>query len=185
MKYLDLGSRIKRFREQKGITIGELSRRTGLMLPDLEKVENNEDLPSIANLIKISKILEVNVADIFRDRPKQENFEVLRKNDRQDFKASKNRNYSFQPLTFPGGNKHLDAYMVEVPPHQTENMSERLTHPGEEFLYLVEGKLKCQIGNEEIILESGDSLFLRASAPHRYFNPFSEVAKAFSVLYPF
>ena len=191
MKYLALGDRIRKFRERKGLSLEELSEKTKIPQSQIERIEANEEQPLIAHLILLSKALDVNVADIFRDRPLTKSFEIQRKKDRKRVQPlvqpSKTRifDYIYEPLTSLGEDKHLDAYLIELPPHQTKRPTNDVTHEGEEFIYILEGELAGEIAGEKFHLEEGDSLFLHSTSPHVFYNPGSKPTKALTVIYPF
>lgn len=191
MKYLGLGKRLKKLREARSLGQKELADSLGISLQELESYETDREVPRIGTLIKISKLLGVNVADVFRDRPAARNFELIRKAERQKIhplfqtQEARVKDYIFEPLTLPSNDKHLDAYLIEVPPHQIKRSHPDLTHPGEEFVYLLEGQLKAEISGEEIVLQEGDALFLRSEQPHLFYNPYEMTARALTVIYPF
>ena len=54
-----VGEKIKSLREDKSITIEELAQRSGLAMEQIERIENNIDIPSLAPLIKIARVLGV------------------------------------------------------------------------------------------------------------------------------
>jgi len=164
---------------------------TEISVPHLKKIEADEDSPLIAHLIRLSKALDVNVAEIFRDRPLQSNFEIIRREDRQKVKPlvtpakTKIFDYRYELLTIPSDEKHLDAYLIEVPPHQSKPPRHDVTHAGEEFIYLLEGVLEGEISDVSFRLNPGDSLYLRSTQPHIFFNPGTVIARALTVIYPF
>jgi len=56
-------------------------------------------------------------------------------------------------------------------------------HEGEEFIYLLEGKLEFHYGQETMVLSMGDSIYYDSSESHGYISLGSEKAKAVAVLY--
>ena len=54
-----VGEKIKALREDKSISIEELAQRSGLAIEQVERIENNIDIPSLAPLIKIARVLGV------------------------------------------------------------------------------------------------------------------------------
>lgn len=191
MDYLALGTRIRGLRERRGLSLEALAQTADVPLEELRRIEADQEQPIIATLIKLSKALGVNVADIFRDRPLRQKFEIIRSGKQETVKPllspNKNRifDYQYRLLTIPSDEKHLDAYLIEVAPHQTKPPRTDLTHPGEEFIYLLEGILHGEIAGEAFELSPGDSLYLRSSEPHVFFNPGSTTARALTVIYPF
>jgi transcriptional regulator with XRE-family HTH domain len=191
VKYLALGERIKVLRERKGLSLEALAEKTGLDQDKIKRIEANEEQPIIATLIALSKALGVNVADIFRERPVSKSFEILREGQREKVRPlvnpSKARifDYTYELLTSPSDDKHLESYLIELPPHQSKRPHTDVTHEGEEFVYLLEGELHGEIAGQNFKMKVGDSLFLRSTTPHIFFNPTDKPVRAIAVIYPY
>ena len=63
-----VGEKIKALREDKSISIEELAQRSGLAIEQVERIENNIDIPSLAPLIKIARVLGVRLGTFLDDR---------------------------------------------------------------------------------------------------------------------
>ena len=63
-----VGEKIKALRENKSITIEELAKRSGLAVEQVERIEGNIDLPSLAPLIKIARVLGVRLGTFLDDQ---------------------------------------------------------------------------------------------------------------------
>ena len=63
-----VGEKIKALREDKTITIEELAQRSGLAIEQIERIENNIDIPSLAPLIKIARVLGVRLGTFLDDQ---------------------------------------------------------------------------------------------------------------------
>jgi transcriptional regulator with XRE-family HTH domain len=193
MGFLEMGKRLRGLRERAGWSRAELAGKLQISEKELEAYEKEEDFPRIALLIKISKLLQVNVADIFRERPVETEFEVIRAKDRVrksplmdvGAKGKGLKEYQYEPLTSSSASKHMDAYLIELPPYQSERPHPDQVHPGEEFIYVIEGRIHGKINEEEFELEAGDALYLRSRSPHSFYNPSDRPAKALTVIYPF
>lgn len=66
------------------------------------------------------------------------------------------------------GNIAMEPHVFHVAPGK--GSLEYYTHQGEEFLYLIKGKLSITLGEEEYRLESGDSFYFESSIRHSWFN---------------
>lgn len=192
MKYLSLGKRIAELREKRGLSLEAFAAKIGSTPEEIEKIESDAHQPLIGVLIKVAKALQVNVADILRDRPQASKFEIIRASERRKIQPlrepapnAKIFDYTYELLTHPAGDKHLDAYLIEVPPYQSKRPREDITHAGEEFIYLLEGELAGEIGGDSFRLQPGDSLYLRSTQPHVFYNPGGVRTVALTVIYPF
>ena len=63
-----VGEKIKALREDKSISIEELAQRSGLAIEQIERIENNIDIPSLAPLIKIARVLGVRLGTFLDDQ---------------------------------------------------------------------------------------------------------------------
>jgi transcriptional regulator with XRE-family HTH domain len=66
-----VGARIRQLRRQRGVTQGELVRRSGLQASYLSKVENGVVLPGLVNLDRIARALGVSLADLVTAPPRK------------------------------------------------------------------------------------------------------------------
>ncbi len=191
MKYLALGKRLKALRERQNLSLEALSAATGIALDKLEKVEKDEDQPIIAELIRLAKALQVNVADIFRDRPTTQRYEIIRRGDRETIQpllkpgSAKVLDYTYELLTTPEATKHMEAYIVELSPQQSQRPHDDLTHAGEEFMYILSGEIAAVIHGDSLRLTEGDALYFKSTDPHTFFNPGKTKAQALVVIYPY
>src|SRR6202162_5190527 len=74
---VNIGEVIRRYRGQRGLSQGDIERRTGLLRCYLSRVENGHTVPSLETLAKIAEAMEISLADFFpgtetpRDRDTQ------------------------------------------------------------------------------------------------------------------
>ncbi len=55
--------------------------------------------------------------------------------------------------------------------------SETMMHPGQEFVYCLEGTVQYEVGNQTYDLQAGDSLMFHATQPHRFWNRGAAIAR--------
>jgi len=161
-----LGSKIRRLRSEKKMTLKDLAAKTGLTSSYLSQVERGLLIPSLNALIKISKCLEVPLLSFFLEKELNHGL-VVRASDRKKIDLP-NSHVSYQLLT-PDTKGKLSHLLAEIEPGEAED-EERVTHEGDESLYVLEGKLKVEVGDESYILEKGDSIYFSSVVPHRVIN---------------
>jgi quercetin dioxygenase-like cupin family protein len=76
----------------------------------------------------------------------------------------------------------MEPFLVEFELGEWDN-SLYYSHPGEEFIYLLEGKLEFHFGEEILILKQGDSIYYDSSEPHGYVSVGDRKARAVAVLH--
>ncbi len=186
VKELNLGIKIRKLRQERRLTLQELSDLSGLSKPLLSQVENDQVTPPIATLLKIAKGLKVNINYFFEDDDERPKF-VLQRSSQQ--KSSRRRTGNDSPEAYlyhslaPGfRQKAMEPFLVEF---ELTLWDDRFfySHEGEEFIYLLSGKLEFHYGEEIAILEPGDSIYYDSSEPHGYVSLGKEKAKAVAVLF--
>ena len=75
------------------------------------------------------------------------------------------KGYQFQSLAFNFMNKKIEPLLVTIEPEENKKMA-LVAHPGQEFNYVLEGRIKIILGGTEIIMSEGDSIYFDPTIPH-------------------
>jgi transcriptional regulator with XRE-family HTH domain len=180
---LDVGIRIRRLRNVRGLSLAEVSARSGLSAGFLSQIERGISSASIRALARIAEALEAAIGDIFQmnDSTEGENSFVSRHEDRKivafpEMKASK------ELLTpFPGVPR-LDMYILTMEPGGTSG-EQPFSHSGQEAGLIIQGGIELIVDGQKAILGEGDSFRFASSRQHQYRNAGSVVAKAIWINY--
>lgn len=167
---LDIGNQIRTLRNQRELTLQELSELTGLSKPNLSQIENNIVTPPIATLLKIATALGVSIGHFFQNSPQSGNVVVVRKEDRYGIAKGSHIShigYQYEPLAYPKVGKSMEPFIVHMEEREAADIVYN-NHRGEEFLFVLEGRLEFRCGDNVITLEEGDSLYFDADTPHGY-----------------
>lgn len=181
---LDIGSQIRNLRNQRELTLQELSNLTGLSKPNLSQIENNIVTPPIATLLKISTALGVAIGVFFQKTSQESNMVVVRKEDRYGIAKGPHIShigYQYEPLAYPKVDKNMEPFVVYMEERDADDIVFN-NHKGEEFLFVLEGRLEFRCGDNTVLLEEGDSLYFDSSIPHGY-RGLAETAKTLVVIH--
>jgi len=172
VRKLKLGEKVKDLRLQKRYTLRQVAGHTGLSIALLSQIENNAVSPPVATLLRIARALDVTIGYFFREEESKDKAVVVRKNERK--KAFRRRyaqhgegGYTYEALAYTRNAKHMEPFLVEFEPKQKEELT-FLNHRGEEFLFLFRGRLAFHYDQDEIVLDSGDSLYFDSGVPHAF-----------------
>ena len=187
LKDLGIGNKIKTLRQQKNITIQELSEKTGLSKGLISQVENDQVSPPISTLLKIASALKTDLAHFFQEKDLNPKVTVIRKNER--LKSGRRGvkgielGYSYESLAHTKINKHMEPFLVTFETKDSDNVI-MFSHEGEEFVFVLKGKLHFLSDNgDDIILNEGDSLYFEADIAHGFKSIGDEPALAIVVVY--
>ena len=187
VKALNLGSRIRRLRLKKGLTLKDISLLTGLSKPLLSQIENNNASPPIATLLKISKALGVTIGYFFQALESPDRIVLVRREDRNEIMRRIHEEasvvgYRYESLAYPRLDKHMEPFIVEVEPRGEKDLI-FYNHSGEEFLFVLEGELEFRGSDKILVLEKGDSLYFDSHTPHALRGLNGKKASVLSVIY--
>lgn len=159
-----IAERIREIREVCGMTMNETADRLGISLDTyIQYEEAGLDIP-ISVLYGIAGIFGVDLTELLTGKPPRLNNYCLVKSG-EGVEVERYKGYSFESLTFNFKNKKVEPLLVTVEPEENKKMS-LVTHTGQEFNYVLEGKIKVILGGTELEMSVGDSLYFDPTIPH-------------------
>lgn len=172
-----LGDSIRTLRQKKRWTLEELSSRCELSVSFLSQVERGLSSLSISSLSAICEALDVPVSHFFA-APTNGPL-VLKAGSPRSRIYLEDSQVAYSLLSGSMSDRVLEALIAEYPPHYDPPL---ITHEGEEFGYVLEGKISLQVEDKEETLTSGDSFHIFSSQLHTVRNPSEQPAKILWVL---
>jgi transcriptional regulator with XRE-family HTH domain len=162
-----IGQRLKTIREEKGLSLDDLSNMTGFDVDVLAGIENKDVQPQLGTIIKLSKALDSAFSRVMSGVGSKL-YSVTRRNERTPVsrstsKKGKNKLYSYKSLAPEVKGRHMEALMVTLEVNPEEELS---VHDGEEFIYVVDGEVAVKIGDDRFELTKGDSVYYLSTTPH-------------------
>jgi len=159
-------SRIRELRLERGLTLNQVSERTGLSVALLSQVERGLTDPSLESLRRLAETLELPLFDLFRtDEP--DRVAVIRHDERRRV-ASPRGKIVYTQVSRSGG--QLEVLEAVMEPGATSS-EEPWSHASEECILVLEGDLVVEVNGAEHTLGTGDSCHFHSSLPHRFLNP--------------
>lgn len=162
----DLGHRLRSRRTAIGKTLQQVAKESGLTVGFISQIERGISTPSLASLYNVAQALESPVDHFLSHQPPRVHSFVSHAGERPTYKVGDtDRYYEFLERGFPDAS--LNACISHVPPgHQSEMMS----HEGEDFVFLLTGKMEYEVEGNVFVLGPGDTLHFDAHKPHRCHN---------------
>jgi transcriptional regulator with XRE-family HTH domain len=167
---IKIGEKIKKLRESKGISLQEAAEKSGFSSALLSQIENHLVSPPLGTLIKISKALDVEMSYFFKD-VREAPYTIVRANERKPMsrvasKTGVKYGYSYESLAFDKKGRHMEPFLVTLEPATVKDRHS-YSHEGEEFIFVLEGRMEVQLGEHTDVLEPGDSIYYDSIIPHR------------------
>ena len=181
MSVVDLGASLRAERLRQGLSLRETARRLGISASALSQIETGKAHPSVGKLFDIVNLLNVSVdgllaADAMAARDGQGFVSLQRTGDHETLELESG--VRWRRLTagsFPG----VEFLHVEYQPGgSSTGDSTFMRHAGQEFGYVLSGRLTIHVGFDAHQLGPGDSISFPATTPHRLANDGPEAAVA-------
>ena len=155
--------RIKELREILEVSALDIARDIGIPMETYLRYEAGElDIP-ISILYKISAQLGVDATVLLTgEDPRMDTASVCRRG--KGVRIERYPGYEFSSLAYNFKGRTIEPLLVYLDP--SKEAAAPVTHSGQEFNYVVEGKVKITIAGREHILETGDSVYFDARLPH-------------------
>lgn len=179
---MDIGRKIKELRNDKKMTLKELSEKSGLSVGFLSQLERGLTTIAVDSLENIAQILGVQLLYFF-DVPCKTNKKILRSYERQILSIQEGGFISYS-LCPDLGDKSFIPKLIEVLPHKNEEQVALYKHSGEEFIYVLEGILTMYIENDVYELYPGDSVHMDSDIVHNWQNNTNKLVKILAVNSP-
>ncbi|MDD2216586.1 MAG: cupin domain-containing protein [Eubacteriales bacterium] len=179
-----IGEKLKELRRKKKLTLKELSEKSKLSIGFLSKLERGLCNISVESLGVIAQCLDTNVNYFFKEvkEPSNGNI-VVRSYERQILYTENERRINFL-LTNNINDIDFLPKLVELLPSFNEEEMLSSSHPGEEFLYVLEGILTVFINRDRYDLYPGDSTLFKSKENHIWVNFTNKIVKLIVVTSP-
>ncbi len=170
-----VGKKIKKARTEKKISFSNLANETGFSVDYIKDIEAGKETPPVGALLQIARALEIDSGFLLRKQK-----EALEK--RVKSYTERTENYAYTTLTPGAENKHLKAFKVVIEP-MTDHKGIGYQHEGEEFVYVLEGKIEITVGENINRLKKGETLHFNSGIRHKMKNIGNEKAELIVVIY--
>jgi transcriptional regulator with XRE-family HTH domain len=166
--------RLRALRTRRGLTLAELAERTGISVSTLSRLESGGRKPTLDLLIRLAAVYRASLDDLVgapqiadpRIRPKP-----IYRNGR-----------AMIPLT--RANPDLHAFKMVLPGHPPADPVEQRTHEGYDWIYVLSGRVRLALGDEEFVLEPGEAAEFDTRTPHGTASASLEPAEILNLLSP-
>jgi transcriptional regulator with XRE-family HTH domain len=148
-----VGSRLRAIRAQREITLMELSARTGISKSTLSRLENGQRRPSLELLLPLAHAYGVPLDDLV-GAPDVGDARIR-------LKPRRVKGRTVLPLTPPGG---IQAWKILIP--TTQSTPQLRTHDGYEWLYVLSGRMRLILGDDDLELGVGEAVEFETTSPH-------------------
>jgi len=194
------GKRIAELCKTYSVSAETLSERSGVSVELIRRIEQEDLIPDLAPLVKIARALGVRLGTLLDDH--EELGPVITRAGAAEEAArfitglpgtqqpgvepsgtaqvDGRKGLAFKALAPSKGGRHMEPFIVDINQDAEQKKS---THEGEEFIYVISGKLALEYGSDSQILNAGDSVYYDSIVPHRVFSADDNPVRILAVIY--
>lgn len=164
------GKRIRGMRREAGWTLAQLGDRSGLAVSTISKAERGLIALTYDSILRLAYAFDMGMSELLAEHASAapQHVTVERKGKSQKVE---NDYYIMNMLCSARTRKRMMPVLATIKAHSVEEFARFISHPGEEFVYVLEGQLTFQIeGQDPRVLEPGDSVYFDSGQGHAYLS---------------
>lgn len=164
MDIMDIAANIRKTRQAMNLTLAALATRTGVTKGYLSQVENMRTLVSLPVLYKIAAALGVEPGALLAGgKPAKRYVHTPHGRGEVVEREYPESGFIYRALAADKTAKRMEPFLLELPPRSSRK---DVTTNGDEFIYVISGRVEFVIDKDRIPLAAGDSLYFEGSIPH-------------------
>ncbi|TYP00336.1 XRE family transcriptional regulator [Geothermobacter ehrlichii] len=179
-----VGKKLKAIRLKSDMTIQELAEASKVSSNMISRIERGLTIPSVEILMKLAKVFDKSINYFVEEVTTTHEIVHTHPGERDTTVYEDERNMLTESLTSGLRDPQFTSFLCTIPKGGRSGESQ-MYHPGDELIYLLEGRLQVVVGREVFLLHPGDSLSFKSHLPHRWINVGDGEAKVIWTLSPF
>jgi transcriptional regulator with XRE-family HTH domain len=177
-----VGEMLARLRFEKRWTLAEVSRRTGVSISSLSKIENNQSSPAYSVLVRLAEGLDIDFAALIGSPT-----ETFASAARVITRAGEGTRYTtrmglYEALAPDLAAKSMQPMIIDLPVRTARSRPVRSAHSAEEFVYVLEGEVVFFMAPyAPVVLSKGDTVYFDSASEHGFSSNLDQPARILSV----
>jgi len=179
----NLGQRIRKIRTEKGITLIDIAKKTGVAQATLSRIETGTMMGTIESHERIAEALGIGLAELYTgvDKRYEQISHLTKEAERKITKQTKD--FRVELLTQESSKKKITPLLLTLQ-GGSQSQPEKSERGVEKFIYVLEGDVKCIVDREDYVLKTNETLYFDASLSHQILNEKSKTARVLVAVSP-
>ncbi len=178
-----IGEQVRKFREQKKLSLTELAHASGIQIATLSRIENNKMTGTLESHLAIAKAMGIELTDLYLNLQQEEPVSAHVDDATAEPLPVSDGKCSLEILARQVASKKMLPALIKIEPRSSTAV-EILPAGGERFVYVLEGTVEIKLKSQVIQLSSNTSLYFNANQPHNIENNTDLPARIISVSTP-
>ena len=164
MAYKDIAPRLRGLRDALDMSVEDLAQKTGVGVDLVRLYESGESEIPVGFLMTVAQTCHVDLTVLISGvEPHLKGYSLVRRG--EGLSVERRKDYDYKSLAYRFSGRKMEPFLITVPPKTPEEMN-LVSHSGQEFIHVTEGRLELRLGEDTLALEPGDSLYFDSQTPH-------------------
>ncbi|MEN3749095.1 XRE family transcriptional regulator [Sphingomonas sp. HF-S3] len=166
-----LGRRLRELRRERGLTLEDAGRQTGLAASTLSKIENDQMSPTFDVVQKLASGFDIDITDLFATNSAQDGTGRRSVTMAGAGRLMETEVYRHRLLAAELKNKKVLPFVTTIKARSLDEFTSWSEHGGEEFVYVLEGEICFHTEHyESVTLGVGDCIYIDSSMQHACYS---------------
>ncbi|MFW6323771.1 MAG: helix-turn-helix domain-containing protein [Desulfovibrionales bacterium] len=162
--YEEIAPRLRALREALNLEADDLAARAGVTAEKVLSYESGESEIPVSYLYLAAQACGVDLTVLLSGGDAHlKEYSLVRSG--KGLSVERRKDYQYKSLAYRFTHRRMEPFLVTVPPKEEQDLTYN-SHPGQEFIHLLDGSLEIRIGENVLTLEPGDSLYFNSHLPH-------------------
>jgi len=164
----ELGERLRQLRKTKAFSLEDVSRLSGVSKSMISKIERRQATPSTTVLARLAEALGVTFSELMASE--QDSEVIFQPLERQPILTDPESGHTRRCLAPILPARGIDWVMNVLPPGASTGAFVPHRHGVEEYVHVLQGRLRATLGGVVYELNEGDAIYFQAHIPHEFQN---------------
>lgn len=179
---MPVGEILSRIRVENRWTLAEVSRRTGVSISSLSKIENNHSTPAYSVLVRLAEGLNIDFSELMGVSPQTFASAARVITRKGTGTAYVNKMGAYEALAAGLAAKSMQPMVIEIPKRAGNGKTVRSAHKAEEFVYVLDGSVTFFMDPyAPVVLDVGDSVYFDSASEHGFSSSGDKSARILSI----
>lgn len=162
--YKEIAPRLRGLRDALDMGVKEMASKLSVTPEDILRYESGEHEIPVSYLFNVAQVYQVDLTVLISGKEAHLHTASLVRHGK-GMSVERRKDYDYKSLAYRFIGRKMEPFIVKVPPKDKEALTFN-EHPGQEFIYMLKGKLEITLGSTVYTMEPGDSLYFTSRTPH-------------------
>ncbi|GAU09393.1 helix-turn-helix domain-containing protein [Desulfoplanes formicivorans] len=162
--YKEIAPRLRGLRDAMELSTEAMAGDLGVGVDEVETYESGEVEIPVSYLFRVAQAYHVDLTVLISGNEAHlHNYSMVKAGN--GLSVERRKDYDYKSLAYRFVGRKMEPFYIKVPPKDVNSLNYS-HHEGQEFIYMLKGKLEIHLGDKVFVMEPGDSFYFDSTTPH-------------------